>query len=490
MTEQNQTDTQQDFASVNFAQLSKLILNDLNATSSKSALTTKFSKEQIVSFLDNPSKNQKQLRQLSEYLYTVSPNYKRLIQYFAGMLRFDYIVEPYDLDLEKVKTDLFKKQYQKVLNILEIMNLPHEFTKILKHAFKDDVFYGYEYMQGDSYFIQKLDPDLCKIKSIEDGVYNFAFDFSHFKSPEHVKRYPKEFQDKYVLYEIDRSKYKWQELDSENTICFKVNEELDYPLPPFSQVFEAIYDIDENKRMRRVKTKMDNYMILTQRIPIDDKKGEPNKFLIDLDTAIAFHNKASQSLPEEVGLVTSPMAIESIKLERKNNDSDNVAEAERNYYNAAGVSQLLFNGEKSTTTALSKSIATDEQIVFMCLQQFERWVNRKLKQFNTGKHKFRVRFLETTRFNIGEVQDRYLKSAQYGLPVKTALAATLGLTPSSLINMTYLENDVLELPDKLIPLSSAHTTSGNEGAGAPKKNADDLSEEGQKTRDTDGNIRE
>lgn len=482
------TEKEVNLTSISFAQLSKLILTDIDSNTSKTSLTVKYTKEQIIGFLENPKKFESQLRQLSQYLYHVSPNYKRLVQYFAGMLRFDYIVEPYDLDIEKVNMETFKRQYLKTLKLLEIMNLPHEFTKILKHSFKDDTFFGYEYMTDDSYFIQRLNPDHCKITSIEDGVYNFSFDFSYFKSEDEVKKYPKEFQNKYQLYLKSRKDKRWQELDSKNTICFKVNEELEYSLPPFSTVFEAVFDIDETKRMRRVKTKMDNYMILTQKIPVSDKTDEPNKFLIDLDTAIAFHNKATQSLPEEVGLVTSPMDIEAIKLERKNTDVDIVAKAERDYYNAAGIAQPLFNSDKVTGTGLSKSIVTDEEIAFMCLQQFERWINRKLKQFNKT-YKFRVKFLETTRFNVDSVRDGLLKSAQYGMPVKSALAATLGLTPSSLMNMTFLENDILNLPEKLIPLSSAHTSSSKDGAGAPTKKDDDLSESGEKTRDNDGNIR-
>jgi hypothetical protein len=405
------------------------------------------------------------------------------------MLRFDYIVEPYDLDTEKVDIKSFKKQYLNTLKVLEIMNIPHEFTKILRHAFKDDVFYGYEHMTDDSYFIQKLDPDYCKISSIEDGVYNFAFDFSYFKNDEEVKKYHKEFIQKYAKYKASRTEFRWQELDSNYTLCFKVNEELDYPIPPFSGVFESLFDIDENKRMRKVKNKMDNYMILTQKIPLDERSSEPNKFLLDLDTAIAFHNKATQSLPEEVGLVTSPMPIEAIKLERKNKDSDNVAEAERNYYNAAGVSQVLFNSDKISGTGLNKSIVTDEQIAFLCLQQFERWLNRKLKNLNK-KYKFRVKFLKTTNFNIDTIRDGLLKSAQFGLPVKSALAATLDLTPSSFINMTFLENEILNLGEILQPLASAHVQSGKDGAGAPKKKDGALSDSGEKTRDTDGNIRE
>jgi hypothetical protein len=475
---------------LDFAKISKLIINDLNDSTPSSSINKKYTKEDIIRFMQNPRKNQKQLREVSRYLYEASPNYKRLILYFACLPTFDYIVEPYGLNTEKINKKTFKTQYQKTLKLLEIMNLPHEFLKVLKIAFKEDVFYGYEHMSDDSYFIQPLDPDYCQISSIEDGVYNFAFDFSYFnKYPKKLKQYPEEFQQKYKKYEKDKKNYRWQELDSNNTICIKVNEELDYPLPPFNAVFESVFDIEDYKKLKKVKTKLDNYMVLTQQIPIDDKNSEPNNFLIDLDTAIAFHNRAVQALPEAVGLITSPMKIDAIKLDRKQTDTDQVAQAERDYYNAAGVSQFLFNSEKVTSVGLSKSINTDEQIIFALLRQFERWVNRKLKKFNT-KYKFRIRFLNTTVFNVDDVFEKYLKAAQYGMPVKLALGASLGLSGSEMANMVFLENEIMELHDTLIPLSSSHTQSSKGEKGRPQKSEDELTESGVKTRDTDGNVRE
>lgn len=471
--------------SVSFAQLSKLIYNEIDKGTTKSSILTKYTKEQIVRFLEDPRKNQSQLRKLSQYLYNTSPNYKRLILYFANMLRFDFIVEPFDLNTEKIEIDKFKKQFTQTLKMLEVMNLPHEMQKVVKTCFKEDTFYGYEHSTPDSYFIQKMNPEFCRISSIEDGVYNYEFDFAFFDSSNNVDRYPMEFQQKHKRYLKDKTKYKWQELDSKNTICIKVNDEFEFSIPPFNTVFEAVFDIDENKRIRKINNKMDNYMILTQQIPIDEKNGEANKFLIDLDTAIAFHNKAAQSLPEEVGLVTSPMKIEAIKLERKNSDVDNVAQSERDYYNATGVSQLLFNSEKSNSTALNKSITSDEQIVLALLRQIERWVNRKLK-FTNSKYKFKAKFLDTTDFNVEEMKESYLKAAQFGMPVKQELAATLGLSPSALINKTFLENEILKLHEVLIPLSSSHTQSGD-SAGAPLKKDDELSESGVKTRDTESN---
>lgn len=487
----SQTGNKAQSIALDFAQLSRLIINDLNNLSTTSdSIMRKYTKDDVIRFLDNPHKNEKQIRDLSSYLYNVSPNYKRLILYFSTLATFDHILEPYGLDVEKVNIDKFKKQYHKSISLLETMNLQHEFSKISKVIFREDVFYGYEHVTKDSYFIQKLNPDYCQISSVEDGVFNFSYDFTYFdKYKDKLKQYPKEFQTKYKIYLNDR-KLKWQELSAENTICIKLNDDVSYVIPPFVSVFEAIFDIDEYKKLKRLKSKMDNYMILTQQIPISDKTDEPNQFLIDLETAVQFHNKATQSLPDEVGLVTSPMKIEAIKLEKKNTENDNVAQAERDYYNASGVSQFLFNNEKATSTGLSKSVVTDEQIIFSVLKQFERWVNRKFKYFNST-YKFKVKFLESTQFNKEALFERYLKAAERGIPsAKTMVAATLGISQSSMSNMAFLENQVLNYHENFIPLSSTHTQSGEIQQGKPKKSDDQISDSGDKTRQNDGNIRE
>ena len=476
-------------APVSFAQLSKLIYNDLEKSVTKSSVVRKYDREAIIRFLETPHKSQKQLRELSRILYNNSPHYRRLIQHFATMLRFDHVIEPYDLNIEKVEIDKFKKQYDKTAKLIDIMNLPHEMQKVLKICFKEDVFYGYEYSTEDSYFIQRLNPDYCRISSLEDGIYNFEYDFAFFDATENdINFYPKEFQRKYQIYQSSKVKKRWQELDGKNTICIKVNDELEYPLPPFNTIFESLYDIEDTKKISKINAKMDNYMILTQHIPIDEKNSEADKFLINLDTAISFHNKAVESLPDEVGLVTSPMKIEAIKLERKNNEADYVAKAEKEFYDASGVSQQLFNGDNKSSASLNKSIISDEQIAFAVLRQIERWVNRKLKYQNT-KYKFKVKLLNTTAYNYQEVQSTYLNAAQYGIPVIQELAATMGITPAALNAKIYLQNDVFKMHEKLIPLASSHTQSNKDGAGAPEVDENELSDEGQKTRDNDSNDR-
>ena len=164
-----------------YANLSNIKVRDLENNKDYNPTYRKYTKSQIVTYLSNPASYETQLRQMSQYLFNISNYYRRLIQYFASMSTFSYIVVPYGVDYSKnVNVNKFKKGYYGVISQLERMNIRHEFSKVLMVAFRDDVYYGYAWETNDSYALQQLDPDYCKISSIEDGVYNFAFNFSYF----------------------------------------------------------------------------------------------------------------------------------------------------------------------------------------------------------------------------------------------------------------------------------------------------------------------
>lgn len=476
---------------VDFAQLSGMIIKDLNENASQQ-LTRRFTRADVARFLENPQRYAKELGMMSTALYNASPHYRRLINYYSNLPLLDYIVEPYGIDLSKsVNEKSFRTGYQRAIDLAELMNVKHEFKKALKVAWMRDTFYGYQHEAKDSFFIQELPFEFCQISSIEDGVYNFSFNLQYFdRNPTQVELFPKEFKSMYNKFKSG-SQGQWQELDVNKTVLIKINEEVTHDMPPFIGIFKSIYDIEDYKALKMAKETMSNYKFIVQKIPIRDKSERNNDFLIDLTNVAMFHNKTSATLPDGVGLITTPFDVDTVNFSKDKSETDNVQEAEREFYASAGTSQMLFNGDKSSNANLGKSINVDEQDVFTVLRQVERFIARKMKYDIKGTFKFRLKFLDTTLFNQDEVIERYLKSAQYGLPVKMLLSASLGLSPSAVTSMAYLENEVLNLTESFIPLSSTHTQSGNsegaEGAGRPKSDEDELSEKGEEQIDREDN---
>lgn len=453
--------TYQDLLTGVYANLSKIGIRNLESTSETNPTYTKYTKDQLVTYLGNPASYEKQLRKMSKYLFNISNYYRRLIQYFANMSTFSYTISPYGLDRSKtVNANKFKKAYYSSVTAVELMNLPHEATKMFTIAFRDDVYYGYEWETNDSVAFQNLDADYCKISSIEDGVYNFAFDFSYFDSnQDKLPNYPPEFQTMYNTYKTNTQLYKWQELDSTKSICIKVNEHDYIPIPPFVSLFSALADIEDYRAISKNASETNNYKALAMEIPLGDK-GE---FLIDYNDAKEFYDMMTNVLPPNIGAILTPMKLTDWNFEKSgvNSDTNEVAKAEATFFTTAGVNKILFGGgEDPSATTLNLCTVNDQMIVFAVIRQLERWVNRKLKSVSSS-YKFRINFLPVTHYNIAEMHERYLKDATYGMPTRTAALATAGYAGTDYENMTYLENEILGLSNGEMPLKSSNTQSGS-----------------------------
>lgn len=469
-----------DESKFNFA---KLVINDLSSTGEGRSFLKKYKQSEVRDMIENfkNPKNQEKLREISIMLYAKSPQYKRLLRYFSGMALFSHVITPAK-DIRRYSKNRVINQYTEIGELLKIINLKHEMSKVMTSAFIEDVFYGYIHKSKSDFYIQKLSADICKISHVEDGVYNFSIDMEYFRTNEkRLKGWANEVVEKYnawkILKDKNRSLDNWVELDAKNTICIKINEEMLEIFPPFAGSFDSIFDIEGFKKLRKDREEIQNYMIVSQKLPMRTDSDNNNDFLIDEDMMMFFHNMASETVPDSVGVITSPMELEALKFDKDRVDSDGVAKATRDFWEGSGTSQLLFNSDKSTSAGLLNGIKADEEIVFDVLTQIERWLNRYLK-FNFKELLFNVSILDVTYYNRKEMFDMYIQSGQYGFPVKNHISATIGFSPIETMNMAYLENDLLEMHEEFIPLKSSHTMSdSDESAGRPEKEDDEKSDE-------------
>lgn len=472
-----------------FAVLNKLITRDLNNYRNSPTFTI-YTKDDIAKYLANPYRYEKQLRSAINYIYVASPHFRRLIHYFVGLSEFAYIVEPYRIDPKKANIKTVNNNYRKVLGLLSSMQIKTQFPKILSVCFRNDVFYGYFWVSSDSITIQHLPPDYCRISSIEGNVLNVTFDFSYFDAHgELLDYYPQEFTLKYNnLYKKNQVNNRWIELESPYAFCIKLNSEiLDYAIPPFAGLLREIYDLEDYRNLKLTKTALENYAMLAMTLPMNDD-GE---WLLDYTKAREFWQNLDDVLPEEVGSILTPMPITKIDFEKSNTgDTDTIADAEDNLFTAAGVSSLLFNNTKASSNALLLAIKNDQSITYGVVKSIGDAVNRLIQSFGYGKY-FRVEMLNISVYNQKEMGDAYLKAASYGIPTISAYAASQGIGQAELDTMSFLETQVLGLQNIFKPIQSSSQMSSsdleNNGAtdegGAPQKDANELSETGEETRE-------
>lgn len=447
----------------------------------------KYTKEQIRMFLDNPETSERQLRKLAIYLMGSSSQYMRLIMYKAGMLTLDNIVVPVNMEEKDITNTSFKTGYMKASDLIEKYSIKHEFRKIITIIMNEDVFYGVEVESEDSILIQRLPSDYCRIDGAIDGIFTFKMDMSFFngKREELLENLPPLFRRLYKSYR--ETGKQWYSIDPKIGVCFKFREDIPYCLPPFAGTFEEILNLEELKDLAMDKKKVENFKLLFQKIPFKKDPKSEKDFMISLDSVKLFHANIKATLPSQIGLISSPMDITDFSFERnKNTDRNNVLEAQEEIYSGIGVSSGMFNSGAKSSIALNRAIQTDETMMFGLLRQIERFLNVRLANKINGKFKFQVVFPNLSEYNLNDKFEQYLKSAQYGFP-KSLVAATLGYSSKQLVNLTHLENGLLNLDSILIPLTSSHTQNNEDGQGTPEKKEQELSDKGLEARDGSSN---
>lgn len=467
-----------------FAALSKLITRDLNNNINTPTFSL-YSKDDINSYLSNPYSYEQQLRRAVVYMYGASSHFRRLIQYFVTLSDLSYIVSPTNIDPKKKNVKTISNNYRKVLKALSAMKIRTQLPSMLTVCLREDVYYCTMWVTDDNIIFQQLPSDYCRVSSIENNVLNVTFDFSYFDTYSTLLGYyPKEFNTKYQQYKKNRTN-RWVELDSPTSFCIKCNRETpDYALPPFAGILREVYDIEDYKQLRLSKTALENYAMLAMKLPMNNN----GDYTLPYQIAKEFWQNLDSVLPEEVGSVLSPMDISKISFEKSNTgDTNTVADAEHNLFSAAGVSSLLFNNDKASANALLLSIKADQGITFGIVKSIEDALNRYIQSLSFGKE-FKVTFLDVSAYNRKEMGDAYLKAASYGLPTIAMYAASQGLSQSELDAMSFLETDVLNLPEMFIPLQNSAQISApsdeiDASAGRPQSETGDLTDSGEQSRE-------
>lgn len=460
----------------------------LDLTKNQTRTYTIYNKDSLRTYMQNPASNENNLRNLSRFLYRVSQPFRRLVNYNSQQIDLTAMVISPNVNITEENDQLaVLKDYYETCVTVDRMHLESEIYKMLVTAWVEDASYGYIYEDDTGFFIYPLDGEYCKVTSTNmDGTLNFAFNFSYFRRRQELLEYwDSEFQEKYNVYQKD-NKQQWQELDPEKTICLKIGiEDPALCIPPYLALFESIIDNVDLQSIVAVKDELSIYKLLVARLEHMSQSNDPSDFEVDIDVALDYYEKFEASLPDCVSSVISPLPIEPIEFKgTTTEDTDMIAKSMSNLFKISGGSMVL-NDDKSGASIFKAHIIADMMNALKpLLGQIQSWMNRHLTYLLSNPS--RVKYLETSPWMKSEKKKELIESAQYGVPVKMAVAALDGFSPLEVLRMQFLENDILGLHDVWIPLQSTHTQPGN-GDDSNKKDDIDLGDEGAETKEKEKN---
>lgn len=460
------------------------IVHDPNGKTSRrpSKSYSLMKREEIDKYLASPSSNEKELRNSSIYLYQINTRYRGLINYYANIPCWLYVITPAKHNPSKAKRDAYQKQYQKACNYLESICVQKTSQEIAKVVLREGVYFGCVWSDNGGYFIlQKLNPDYCSIVSFtEGGICQFKYDMSKIQEKDLETYYPPEFQQMYQNYK--KTGISYQPVPPEISVCVKADPTIiEYSIPPFAGTFPSLYQLENIKTLNETSSELSNYKLMLGKLPLD-KEGQP---LLTYQQAMQYYNHVAKNVGERVGVAISPFDWSDHKFEQSGSTAqiDEVARASENYFSEAGTTAMVHGATNSTSGVTKLAIKVDEAFAFSIMYQIQNVINRLLK-LTPGTVKFKIRFLDVSCFNRDEKINELKSSMNYGIGA-LEYCAVMGIPQYDILGERYVEKEILDVDNLFSPMKTASTRSSQDDTqqGRPTLSDEDISDEGEETRD-------
>ena len=425
------------------------------------------------------------LRQLSRYYYRTNGEYRENIDYLATLPFYDTLVTPIFEEGKGSKTQIIKSFYN-ACNFVDSLDIKNTFTRISKTWLINGMYNGILREIGNKVSIQDLPLEFCRtrfkdynnLNILEFNVTYFERRFSNDQERARMlATFPEVVQKAWRNWKDKKTQDPWVMISSADggiNFCFADDQTplLIASIPELRKLKDAV-----GREEKRDENEL--YKLLIQRMPIDNN-GE---LVFELEEVQDIHAGVATMLQDldTVDVLTTfgETTLENLQdSSAASQSADRINKYAKNAWNALGRGSILFNAENSST--LAYSIKKDESLMKSYLNVYSTWIRFQInRRFTRTGLSFDFEILPTTMFNIKDYQSMYFTGAQYGYSKMQAGVASGIKQLAQLSSMTF-ENEFLHMTEKMIPLQSSYTSSGNDSG-------DKSSSSSKKTSVTVGN---
>ena len=428
------------------------------------------------------------IRELSRYYYRTNARYRNNIDFLAALPLYDTIVTPLYESGKGSQTQIIKAFYN-ACTFVEALDVKNTLSRITREWLKSGIYYGILQENGSKVVVQDLPTEYCRtrykdfnnLSILEFNIQYFITNYSDEELREAaILNYPEPIQKAWRDWKNHKLADPWVMVPASAggvTFCFAEDSTplLIAAIPELAKLKDAV-----GREEKRDENEL--YKLLIQRMPIDSD----GHLVFELDEVAQIHAGVANMLQglDTVDVLTTfgETSLESLQESSAASQANNRLEKyANNVWDALGTSELLFNAENSSS--LAYVIKRLESVMRTYLNAYDTWIRFLLNsRFARTGLTFDFEIIPTTVFNIKDYQSQYLQGAQFGYS-KMRAGVAMGVKQRNLISMIDFENEFLNLDEKMIPLLSSYTQSGNE-------NSNEKNNSGEKNSSTSTQIKD
>ena len=365
---------------------------------------------QLTEWLKNPSRNQKSLRDVSQFLDGAIMQYKRSIKHFASILTYRYDLRP----LSRIPKDADgKKEFLSSMdtcnNVLGKLNVKYQMEKMVWEVMLSGVAFYYIKDTPNFKTLYPLPKDYCYITGYWDNGYTFALDLTFFDKAVGLGEVIPEFYEAYKFFiqmrELGISgeklkRFQYYPVPIESSYVFTFDPLHADTSPPLKGVFKDAFEILSYKDLLKQKTVLDTVTLLFQQIPYDE---ESKKFIMDYNEAKNIVAMTQQLLPKGVRTLASPFKGEQFNFSQSQSMNNILGMGETLFWSSIGINATIMGGETKNVGVLKYSLESDMSFIDHLYQQISNFVNWQL-MLASRKYNWQVKFSATAIVKLMNVK--------------------------------------------------------------------------------------
>ena len=414
---------------------------------------------------------------LSKNYFLKDGIYKRIIIYYATLLKYVGILIPNPSAGIELSTPYVNKRYNSALDYLEKMFLPDLLIRFSLKALIYGCYYGVlQDVSKTNFVLLDLPVEYCRSDFkdlygndiIEFNVQYFDAIYDESSRQQALKVYPKVISDHYRRYKKGQVSKYWVKVPTDIGFCFSFfddNRPLFLDLIPATMAYDDAVDINRERDLEEIRK------IIVQKIP----HLQDGTLLFEPPEAEVMHSGAVEMMRgnKNISVLTTYADVDAIVSKAASEATTNSLEKSlQNVYSKASTSLQIFSPTGSQ--ALGTSITNDMSMMMILANKYGKFLSYIINNlFANSNINFKYTILPITWYNEKDYITNTLKMATNGYSyLLPSLAA--GLSQKDLVNVKKLENTLLDLQSLLIPLASSYTENTGE-VGRPKLPVDEKS---------------
>ena len=408
-----------------------------------------------------------EIRELSRYYYRTNSLYRANIDFLASLPLYYTMVTPIFESGKGSQAQIIKAFYN-ACSFVEKLDIKNTLFRITKEWLKTGIYFGILQEKAGKITVMDLPlthcrtrfKDLNNLNILEFDITYFLTKYTDEKEREFaIQTFPELVQKAWKDYKAKRLSDTWIMIPASSggiTFCFTEDQ-----TPLLISALPQLRHLKDATGREEQRDENELYKLLIQKMPLDNN-GE---LVFELDEIEQIHAGVAEMLQQldtvDVLTTVGDATLENLQDSSAATQSANrIEKYDKQAWDALGRSALLFNSDNSSSLTLA--IKKDESLMKGYLNAYDTWIKFLINQrFSRTGLTFDFEILPITIFNQKEFSTDCLQSAQFGYS-KMRAGVSFGIKQINQLSLITFENDFLKMHEKMIPLMSSYTQTGDE----------------------------